>query len=312
MEKKLISIVSPTYNESENIDELYLRLNEVTGRYEEKYNFEFLIIDNASIDGTQLKLRALAEADSRVKLIFNNRNFGHIRSPYWGLIQANGDAIIYLASDLQDPPELISEFIEGWERGYKVVMATKPASEENKFLFKLRKYYYSVLNKISDSDIIQDATGFGLYDKEVIEKVRIVADPYPFLRGMIAEFGYDVLRVPFNQPKRLRGITKNNFFTLYDIGMLSVVSHSAIPMRVAAILGFTIGILSFAIAILFLVLKMFMWNSFPVGIAPIVIGLFFMFGIVLTFIGLLGEYVITIHRYIRNLPVVVEKERINY
>lgn len=310
-EKTLISIISPCYNEEDNVAELYRRVMAVIKDFPQ-YEFEYLLIDNASTDSTVDKLRALAAADSRVKVIVNTRNFGHIRSPYWGIIQTRGAATIYLASDLQDPPEMIPEFISAWEKGYKVVLATKPVSASNLLMHRLRQTYYRMLDGISDVSLVKDATGFGLYDKVVLDKVREVNDPYPFLRGLICDLGYEIKTVPFNQPRRMRGLSKNNFYSLYDIAWLGVVSHSLVPIRMAAFLGFAMGALSLLVAFIFLILKLAYWDTFPVGVAPIVIGMFFMFGVLLFFVGILGEYIGAIHTYVQKRPVVVEKERINF
>lgn len=311
MKKPLISIVTPTYNEIDNIDEL-LRRVKASVAHLEQYDFEFLVIDNCSSDGTQIKLKEIAALDSRVKVILNARNFGHIRSPYYGILQSHGQATIYLASDLQDPPEMIPEFIREWEKGYKLVMAIKPVSKSSPVMHALRKAYYRFIDKISEVEIIKDSTGFGLYDKHVLDRLREINDPYPFLRGLICELGYEVKTVPFVQPRRLRGITKNNFYTLFDIAMLGMVSHSKVPIRIAALVGFLLGSLSVLTAFVFLILKLVFWEAFPLGSAPIVIGLFFLFGVQLFFIGILGEYIGSIHTYVQNRPIVVEKERINF
>ena len=311
MNKLLISIVTPTYNEIDNIEEL-LRRVKASIAHLDQYDYEFLVIDNCSKDGTQLKLKELASQAPRIKVILNARNFGHIRSPYYGILQSQGAATIYLASDLQDPPEMIPEFIEEWESGYKLVMAIKPVSKSSPLMHALRKSYYRFIDKISEVEIIKDSTGFGLYDKCVLDKLRQINDPYPFLRGLICELGYEVKTLPFVQPRRLRGITKNNFYTLFDIAMLGMVSHSKVPIRVAAIIGFLLGVLSMLTAFTFLVLKLLFWDAFPLGSAPIVIGLFFLFGVQLFFIGILGEYIGSIHTYVQNRPIVVEKERINF
>lgn len=311
MNKKIITIVSPTYNEEENVLHFYLRVNEVIKNIS-NYHFEFLFIDNASTDKTANILKDLAKQDKRVKLIINTRNFGHIRSPYWGVIQSQGDATIYLASDLQDPPELITKFIEAWENGYKVAFGVKPESKDYFLLHHLRKFYYKFLEKISDVPIIKNATGFGIYDREVLESVRKINDPYPFFRGIIADLGYDIKQIPFIQKRRARGISKNNFFTLYDIGMLGIVNHSIFPIRIASLIGFVVGGISFFVALIFLILKLIYWSSFPVGISPIIIGMFFMFGLIFIFIGFLGEYLGSIHTYLQKRPIVVEKERINF
>ena len=311
MSKQLLSIVTPTYNEIDNIEELLRRVKSSVSSFDQ-YDFEFLVIDNCSTDGTQLKLKELASQDPRIKVILNARNFGHIRSPYYGILQSRGAATIYLASDLQDPPEMIPEFIEQWESGYKLVMAIKPVSKSSPLMHAFRKTYYRFIDKISEVEIINDSTGFGLYDKSVLDKLREINDPYPFLRGLICELGYEVKTIRFVQPRRLRGITKNNFYTLFDIAMLGMVSHSRVPIRIAALVGFLLGALSMLTAFVFLALKLLFWNSFPLGSAPVVIGLFFLFGVQLFFIGILGEYIGSIHTYVQNRPIVVEKERINF
>lgn len=311
MPKNLISIVTPTYNEIENIELLLNRIREVIAPLVQ-YDFEILVIDNCSIDGTQAKIRELANADKRIKAIFNARNFGHIRSPYYGILQSSGDATIYMASDFQDPPDMIPEFLEEWENGWKLVMAVKPVSKSSPVMHFLRKSYYRFIDKISDVEIIKDSTGFGLYDKKVLDHLRNINDPYPFLRGLICEIGYPIKTIPFVQPRRLGGITKNNFYTLFDIAMLGMVSHSKVPIRIAALSGFLLGAVSILVALYFLAMKLIFWNSFPLGSAPAIIGLFFLLGILLFFIGVLGEYIGSIHTYIQNRPIVVEKERINF
>ena len=310
-ERQLLSIVTPCYNEEDNVDELYAQVKAAIADLT-KYEFELIFIDNHSQDGTVAKLKKLAASDPMVKIIVNTRNFGHIRSPYYGILQSRGVATIYLASDLQDPPELIPEFIRYWEEGYKLVMATKPVSKGVAWVHALRKAYYRFLDDISDISLVADATGFGLYDREVLNHIRQIKDPYPFLRGLICELGYEIKTIPFTQPRRQRGISKNNFYTLYDIAMLGIVSHSKVPIRIAAFAGFALGIISMLVAIVFLVLKLMFWENFPLGIAPVVIGLFFLFGIQLMFIGILGEYIGSIHTYIQQRPIVVEKERINF
>lgn len=309
--KKIISIVSASYNEASNIEELYRRIVSVTETLVE-YDFEYLFIDNASTDGTQNKLRELAKDNKNVKVIINTRNFGHIRSPYYGVLQSSGDATIYLASDLQDPPELISSFIEEWENGFKIVLATKPRSQTSIVTHTMRKVYYNFLVNISDVPHIKNATGFGLFDRVVLEKIREINDPYPYFRGMLVELGYKIKTIDFEQPLRLSGFSKNNFCSLYDNTTLGIISHSKLPIRIASFLGFAIGGLSIITAITFIILKIVFWDSFQHGIAAIVIGMFFLFGLMFIFIGLLGEYIGSIHTYLQNRPVVVEKERINF
>ena len=306
-----ISFVSPTFNEEQNIEELFHRVSLIWESYPQ-YEFEYIVIDNASKDATVEKLKAIASVDKRLKIIVNVRNFGHIRSPYWGLMQANGDAVIYLASDLQDPPELVPEFIKQWEMGYKVVLAVKPVSEGNKVVHLFRKLYYRILNKISDVELINDTTGFGLYDKRVMDEIRKINDPYPYLRGLICELGFPVKKIEFNQPRRLRGVSKNNFYTLFDIAMLGMVSHSVVPIRIASFFGMAIGILSLATGFIFFLAKLIWWNTFPIGIAPLLILSLSLFGLLFIFIGILGEYIASIQNYVQNRPIVVEGERINF
>lgn len=309
--RKLISVISPCYNEEENIEELFKRVVFVMDALHD-YDFEYLFIDNASTDGTLEKLRGMAERDKRVKVIVNTRNFGHLRSPYYGLLQTNGDASVYLASDLQDPPELIPEFLKKWEEGAKVVLAVKPVSTSNPIMHKLRRAYYALLDRISDVPMVKDATGFGLYDRVVLDRVREIDDPYPYFRGLVCELGYKTEVVHFNQPRRVRGLSKNNFYTLYDIAMLGLVSHSLVPIRIASITGFLFGFASILSALLLIVIKIIFWSSIPMGVAPLAIGILFLFGVVLLFIGILGEYVGSIHTYLQKRPVVVEAERINF
>ena len=310
--RKLISVISPCYNEEENVVELFERVRDIIVSRLPDYDFEYLFIDNASTDDTVEKLRALSESDHRVKVIVNTRNFGHIRSPYWGIIQTRGDATVYLASDFQDPPELIPDFVREWESGFKVVLAVKPVSQSNPIMHAFRRLYYRFLDGIAEVEIVRDSTGFGLYDQMVLEKIRHIDDPYPFLRGLISELGYSIKTISFNQPRRLRGLSKNNFYTLYDIAWLGLISHSLVPIRLASLLGFVVGGVSVLIAIIFFALKIIWWDRFPLGIAPIVIGMFLMFGVILVFVGILGEYIGSIHTYVQKRPIVVEKERINF
>jgi len=306
-----ISVVAPCYNEEDNVDELHRRVAAVFAGFPE-HELEMLFIDNASSDGTSERLRALAARDGRVKVILNARNFGHIRSPMHAILQAAGDAVIPMASDLQDPPEMLKAFIDGWERGYRKVVAVKPVSRDNVLAFALRKLFYSTLNRISEIPLIENFTGFGLYDRSVIDYIKGLDDPYPYFRGLVSEVGFDTLIVEFEQPRRLRGVTKNNFYTLYDIAMLGITNHSKLPLRIATIGGFAMSALSLFTAFVYFVYKLVRWDEFAVGQAPLVIGLFFLFGVQMFFIGLLGEYVLAIHRHVLHRPLVVEKERINF
>lgn len=308
---KLISIMSPCFNEEKNIYELYNRICVAIDPLVD-YQFEILFIDNSSSDATVDILRGIADQDRRVKIIVNIRNFGPVRSPYWAVMQTQGVATIGLASDLQDPPEMIPQFINEWEKGWKVVYATKAISKTNLFTHACRKLYYKLLNAISEVEIIKDATGFGMYDREVLDQIRKINDPYPFFRGIICELGFPIKTIAFVQPRRLQGISSNNIYSLFDNAMLGIVSHSIVPLRVASFIGFTIGFFSILAAFFYLIQKLIYWNDFPVGFAPVIIGFFLMFGLTLIFIGIVGEYVASIHTYVQNRPIVVEKERINF
>lgn len=309
---KTITLFSGTFNEVENVQELLRRVWAALQPFQDRYRFEYIIIDNDSSDGTQDLLRTLAAADNRLKVIFNRRNFGHIRSGYYGLLQAHGDAVIALVSDLQDPPEMIPQFIAKWEEGYKLALAVKTESEESPLLFFLRRMYYDLVARLSNIRLLKNATGFGLYDQEVIELLRRLDDPYPYVRGIISDFGFPVAEIPFVQPRRKRGITSNNFYSLYDMAMLGLTSFSKIPLRLAAMLGFALSLVSLLIAICYFIYKVVYWSSFPVGQAPIVIGLFLFSSVQLFFIGIVGEYIGAIHTQVLRRPLVIEKERINF
>ncbi len=308
---RLISVVTPCFNEEDNVAELHQRIAAQFALLP-GYDFEHIYIDNASTDGTAQAIRRLASADSRVKAIFNTRNFGHIRSPIHAILQARGDAVVSMASDLQDPPELIPEFVRQWENGFKVVAGVKPRSEETPLLFALRKLYYATVGRIADVALIPNFTGFGLYDREVIELVRHIDDPYPYFRGMIADLGFPHAEIPFEQPLRKRGITKNNFYTLYDIAMLGITGHSKVPIRLATMAGFTLSGVSLLIACIYLGYKLLYWNEFSLGVAPVLIGFFFFASVQLFFIGILGEYIANIHTQVQKRPLVVERERLNF
>ncbi len=308
---KLISIVTACYNEEENVEELYNQVKKVFSELP-NYRYEHIFIDNASHDRTVEILSNIASRDKNIKVIVNARNFGHIRSPFHGLLQAEGDAVISIVADLQDPPEMIKIFIKKWEEGNKVVVGVKPESKESSFMFAIRRAYYSFISRIADVKLIKNFTGFGLYDKKVIKILRTIEDPYPYFRGLIAEIGFKMTEIPYEQPARHRGITKNNFYSLYDMAMLGITSHSKVPLRLATIVGFFLGIVSFLISLSYLIAKLIFWDEFDAGMAPVLIGLFFFSSVQLFFIGLLGEYIASIHTRVMRRPLVVEKERINF
>ncbi len=276
------------------------------------YEFEHIFIDNASKDRTVAILKEIAASDKRVKLIVNARNFGHIRSPYHGLLQSSGDAVILLVADLQDPPAMIRDFIAKWEEGFKVVLAIKKTSEESALMFAIRKAYYNFINRVSEIELTKNNTGFGLYDRKIIEVMREIDDPYPYFRGLVSDVGFESAKILYDQPRRKRGITKNNFYTLYDIAMLGITNHSKLPLRVATMLGFAMSVLCFVIAILYLLAKLVFWNQFALGTAPLLIGVFLFSSVQLFFIGIIGEYIGAIHTQVMKRPLVIERERVGF
>lgn len=309
---KKISLIIGVYNEEENINELYRQLKEQLDKYDGKYEYEIIFIDNASTDSTVEKVKELIQKDSFVRLIINMRNFGQVRSHYHGVLQTNGDAIITMASDLQDPPYLISEFISYWEAGYKNVIGVKNKTNENKLMSFIRKAFYNIIARISETEQIKNFTGFGLYDREFIDALKTLDDPYPYFRGLITEIGMERKEIPYTQPLRKKGKTKNNFFTLYDIAMLGFVNHSKLPLRLASFIGFIVGFLSIVIAFIYFVYKLLLWDTFQVGMAPVVIGIFFFSSVQLFFIGIIGEYIGSIYTQVKKRPLVYEKTRINF
>ena len=308
---KKISIVTPCFNEESNVETLYNKVKTVMQSLT-NYTYEHIFIDNDSTDNTLDSLKNLANNDRNLKIIANARNFGHIRSPYYAMLQADGDAVISIVSDLQDPPELIINFIKYWEEGNKIVIGVKEKSEENIIMFSIRKIFYKIIDKISESKQIRNFTGFGLYDKSFIDLLKSLNEPYPYFRGIVSELGFMIKEVSYKQPIRISGRTKNNFYTLYDIAMLGFVSHSKIPLRMSSFIGFIVSFLSILIALIYCIYKIFFWSNFQLGIAPLVIGFFFFGGVQLFFLGIIGEYISAIFTQVKNRPLVIEKERINF
>jgi polyisoprenyl-phosphate glycosyltransferase len=309
--RRLISVMSGCYNEEDNVAVLCERVRAVFAGLD-AYDYEHVFIDNASTDRTVAILREIAARDRRVKVIVNTRNFGHIRSPYYGLLQCHGDAVIGMASDLQDPPELIPEFLAKWERGSTVVLGVKTASQESRLMFAVRKAFYAVIDRLSETRQVRNNTGFGLYDRSFVAILRRLDDPYPYFRGIVSELGFDYAVVEYTQPRRSAGLTKNNLYTLYDMGITGIVNHSKIPLRLATIVGFCSAVLCLLGALVYLVFKLLFWYHLPVGVAPLIITLFFLSSVQLFFLGILGEYVGSIYTQVRNRPLVVERERINF
>lgn len=307
---KTIVIVTPCMNEEENIEDIYNQVKNVFTEFP-NYRYKHLFIDNASTDRTVTIIKNLIKQDKNVQLIVNNRNFGHIRSPHYGLLQSEGDATVLIAADLQEPPELIKTFITLWEEGNLAVVGVKKQSKESKFLFTVRNIYYKLLSKMADVPLINNFTGFGLYDKKIINLLRDIDDPYPYFRGLISELGVHVIEVPYVQPLRKRGHSKYNFYSLCDVALLGFTTHSKVPLRLATLSGFFLALMSLFISLIYLLMKLFLWNSFSIGIAPIVIGLFFFTAVQLFFVGMLGEYIAQILIQVKKRPLVIEHERIN-
>jgi len=308
---KLISIVTPCYNEEANIAELIRRVREVMASLPE-YAYEHVFVDNSSEDRTLEILKGFAADDRRVKIIVNARNFGHIRSHYYALLQARGDAVVSLVADLQDPPEMIRDFVKKWEQGFKVVVGIKTRSRESWWMYRLRGLYYKMIKSMASVELLEQFTGFGLYDRRVMDVLRGLREPYPYFRGLISDIGFSMARIEYTQPARRMGKTKNNFFTLFDMAMLGFTNYTRVPLRLATLLGFFAAGCSLVVGMAYLVAKLIFWNIFTAGMAPVVIGNFFLGSVQLLFLGIVGEYVATMLTYVQNRPLVVEKERINF
>jgi len=311
---KTISILVPAYNEEENVIPLS---EEIVRQFEtvqvlQKYDYEIIFIDNCSSDATREKLLQLCEKNVKIKAIFNSKNFGQFNSPFYGLCQTTGDSTILMCADFQDPVDMIAKFVAEWEKGYKIVCGIKTTSKENGLMYWLRSCYYKTIKKMSDIEQIEHFTGFGLYDKSFIETLQNLQDPTPFLRGIVAELGPERKEIPYEQEKRRAGKTSNNWYRLYDAAMLSFTSYTKIGLRLATIIGFLFSAISLLIAFVYLVLKLIFWNTFPMGMAPVLIGVFVIGSVQLFFIGLLGEYILNINTRVMKRPLVIEEKRINF
>lgn len=312
MRKKTISIMIPCYNEEENARPIYEAVKKELTENLPQYNYEILFIDNKSQDNTRAIIRQICEEDKHVKAIFNSKNFGQFNSPYYGILNTSGDCTITICADFQDPVELIPVFVKHWEEGYKIVIGKKTRSKENRLMYFLRGCYYKIIRKMSSVEMIEQFTGFGLYDKSFVQTLRNLNDPTPFIRGIVAELGPERMEVEYEQPKRRAGKTSNNFYTLFDAAMLSFTSYTKVGMRLAEFIGFFIAILSFLVGIGFLIAKLINWYGFAAGYAPVIITVFFFGGIQLAFLGFIGEYILAINTRSMNRPLVVEEQRINF
>ena len=309
---KTISIVVPCYNEEENVQAMADALRDTFRQQLKEYRYEIIFIDNDSSDRTRDIIRTLCSEDKGIKGIFNAKNFGQFNSPYYAMLQSTGDCTILMAADFQDPVEMIPRFVLEWEYGYKIVIGIKSASQENKLMYWLRGCYYKMIKKLSDVEQIEQFTGFGLYDKDFIQVLRDLDDPTPFLRGIVAELGYRRKEIPYTQPRRRAGKTSNNFYRLYDAAMLSITSYTKAGLRLATIFGSFCSLVSIIVAFVYLVMKLLYWDRFPAGMAPLLIGMCFLGSVQIFFIGMVGEYVLSINQRVMKRPLVVEEERLNF
>lgn len=309
---KKISILVPCYNEEENVAPLSEAVVEMMERDLPAYDYELVFIDNCSKDKTRDLLTLLCSQNKRIKAIFNAKNFGQFNSPFYGMCQTTGDCTICLAADFQDPVEMIPKFVHEWEAGYKIVCGIKTTSKENKIMYFLRSCYYKLIRKMSDIEQIEHFTGFGLYDRSFIQVLQKLDDPTPFLRGIVAELGPERKEIPYEQPKRRAGKTSNNWYRLYDAAMLSFTSYTKVGLRIATIGGFILSVLSILVALVYTILKLVYWDNFPMGMAPVLIGVFLFGSIQMFFIGLLGEYIMSINTRVMKRPLVVEEKRLNF
>lgn len=309
---KTISVVVPCYNEEENIEAMALAIKDLFEKDMPQYAYELIFIDNDSKDGTREILRHLCEEDRRVKGIFNAKNFGQFNSPYYGMLQSTGDCTVLVACDFQDPVEMIPRFVKEWETGYKIVIGIKKTSQENPLMYWLRGCYYKMIKRLSDVEQIEQFTGFGLYDSRFVDVLRDLDDPTPFLRGIVAELGFRRKEISYEQPKRRAGKTSNSFYRLYDAAMLSITSYTKVGLRLATIFGSICSGISMLVAIVYLIMKLMYWDRFLAGMAPLLIGMCFLGSVQIFFIGLVGEYILSINSRVMKRPLVVEEERINF
>ncbi len=310
--KKVISILVPTYNEEENVEPLSEAIIEEMGKNLPQYDYELVFIDNDSNDRTREKIRGLCAGNPKIRAIFNAKNFGQFNSPYYGLLQTNGECTILMCADFQDPIYMIPKLVHEWEQGNKIVIGIKSKSKENKIMYFLRSCYYKLIKRMSSVEQIEHFTGFGLYDKEFIDVLRELDDPTPFLRGIVAELGFKRKDIEYQQERRRAGKTHNNWYSLYDAAMLSFTSYTKVGMRIATILGFILSGISILVALMYLIMKLVFWERFVVGMTPILLGIFIFGSIQLFFIGLLGEYIMNINSRVTRRPLVIEEERVNF
>ena len=309
---KKISVLIPCYNEEENVVPISEAVIKTLQKDLPEYDYELVFIDNDSQDHTRSLIRQLCDENPKIKAIFNARNFGQFNSPYYGMLQITGDCVIEMVADFQDPVELIPQYVHEWEKGYKIVIGIKTSSKENRLMYWLRGCYYKMMKKLSDVEQIEHFTGSGLYDRDFIEVLRNLDDPTPFLRGIVAELGFKIKQIPYEQPKRRAGETKNHFYQLYDAAMLSITSYTKAGLRLATIFGSICSLISMVVAVVYLVMKLMYWDRFPAGMAPVLIGMCFLGSVQIFFIGLMGEYILSINARVMKRPLVIEEERLNF
>lgn len=309
---KKISVLIPCYNEEENVVPISEAVIKTLQKDLPEYDYELVFIDNDSQDHTRSLIRQLCDENPKIKAIFNARNFGQFNSPYYGMLQITGDCVIEMVADFQDPVELIPQYVHEWEKGYKIVIGIKTSSKENRLMYWLRGCYYKMMKKLSDVEQIEQFTGSGLYDRDFIEVLRNLDDPTPFLRGIVAELGFKIKQIPYEQPKRRAGETKNHFYQLYDAAMLSITSYTKAGLRLASIFGSICSLISMVVAVVYLVMKLMYWDRFPAGMAPVLIGMCFLGSVQIFFIGLMGEYILSINARVMKRPLVIEEERLNF
>lgn len=309
---KKVSILIPCFNEEENVEAISKEIAAIMSEQLSQYDYELVFIDNDSKDQTRPILRRICQENPKIKAIFNAKNFGQFNSPYYGMLQVTGDCVIEMVADFQDPVELIPQYVKAWEEGYKIVIGIKTSSKESRVMYGLRSCYYKMIKKLSDVEQIEHFTGSGLYDREFIEVLRNLDDPTPFLRGIVAELGYKRKEIPYVQPQRRGGTSSNNFFRLYDAAMLSITSYTKVGLRLATIFGSICCVISIMVAMAYLVMKLIWWDRFPAGMAPLLIGMCFLGSVQIFFIGLVGEYILSINARVMKRPLVIEEERINF
>jgi len=309
---KKISVLIPCFNEQENVLAISKAVIDILEKENSAYNYELIFIDNCSTDNTQPMLRTLCSENKRIKAIFNSRNFGSGSSVFYGLCQTSGDCAIMIPADFQDPVELITIAIKEWEKGYKVIFSTKVKSKESKMMRFLRTCYYKVIKKMSDVEQIENYGGFGLYDRSFINILRDMHDPIPSIRGIVPELGFKRKAIAYEQQRRRAGKSKYNWYRLYDEAMLNFTSYTKVGLRIATIIGFIMSGITLLTAVVYFIYKLLSWDSFAGGIAPVIIGVFFIGSLQLFFIGLIGEYVMAMNIRLMNRPLVIEEERLNF